>query len=100
MAKYLVLYQADASAAEQMANATPEQAQAGMDAWMQWGERAASAIVDMGSPLAPVGGADSVGGYSVLEAEDDDALQAALEGHPHLQMGTIDVHRFLPIQGM
>ncbi len=78
MAKYLVLYKADASAAEQMANATPEQAQAGMDAWMLWGERAASAIVDMGSPLEPVGGADGVGGYSILEAEDDDALQAAL----------------------
>ena len=51
MNKYVVLYRASTSAADQMANATPEQMQAGMDAWMSWSQRAGSAIVDLGTPL-------------------------------------------------
>ncbi len=43
MTKYLLLYRAPVSAAEQMASSTPEAAQAGMEAWMAWGERAGSA---------------------------------------------------------
>ena len=51
MTKYLLLYRAPVSAAEQMASSTPEAAEAGMEAWMAWGERAGSAVVDMGSPV-------------------------------------------------
>ena len=36
MKKFLVLYRSSVSAAEQMAAATPEQAQAGMDAGRRW----------------------------------------------------------------
>ena len=50
MKKFLVLYQSTVPASEQMKNATPEQAKAGMDAWMSWAGRAGSGIVDMGSP--------------------------------------------------
>jgi hypothetical protein len=102
MTKYLLLYRADQDAAAQMAQATPEQQQAGMQAWMAWFEKVGPAVVDAGSPLAGVGGADpSVGGYSVLTAESTDALQDLLEGHPHREVGgTIDVHEFLPMPGM
>lgn len=51
MKRFLVLYQANASAEEQMARATPEQAKAGMDAWMAWAGKAAGAIVELGAPL-------------------------------------------------
>ena len=51
MNKYLVLYNSPASAAEQMANATPEQAKAGMDAWMAWAQKSGEAVVDLGMPL-------------------------------------------------
>jgi len=51
MKKFLVLYHAPVSAREQMAGATPEQAKAGMDAWMTWAKKAGNAIVDLGSPL-------------------------------------------------
>lgn len=51
MKKYLVIYQSFVSAMEQMAKATPEQAKAGMAAWMTWGEKNKAAIVDMGSPV-------------------------------------------------
>ena len=40
MPKFLVLYRSQVSAAAQMAEATPEQAQAGMEAWTAWAERA------------------------------------------------------------
>jgi hypothetical protein len=36
MAKFMVLYRAPVSPQEQMASASPEQAQAGMEAWMAW----------------------------------------------------------------
>jgi len=100
--KFLVLYKSDLSAAEQMANSTPEQQAAGMQAWMAWAGRAGDAIVDLGSPLSAVGAGDSeIGGFSILQADSAEALQSVLEGHPHTaQGGTIDVLEFLPMPGM
>jgi hypothetical protein len=105
MTKFLVLYRATSTAAEQMAAGTPEQAQAGMDAWMAWAQRAGDAVVDLGAPLAVVeaGGdaGDPIGGYSVLQAEDAEALVKVLDGHPHAAMGgTIEILEFLPMPGM
>jgi hypothetical protein len=109
MTKYMILYRAPVSAREQMAAGTPEQAQAGMEAWMQWAGRVGPAIVDMGAPLAEVPAAGTpvpaaghiIGGYSVLEAESPAALSDMLTGHPHLESGgTIEVHEMLPTPGM
>ena len=111
MSKFLVLYNATTSAREQMAQATPEQAKAGMDAWMAWAQRAGDAIVDLGAPLQPEGRVTSSGssatdsqasGYSVLQADSAQELSALLEQHPHLQMpgASIDVLETLPIPGM
>jgi hypothetical protein len=44
----------NATPGDVMTNAEPEAAQAGMDAWMAWSQRAGSAIVDLGSPLQAV----------------------------------------------
>lgn len=98
MSKYLLLYRADQSAAVQMAESTPDQQQAGMEAWMAWFGKAGSAIVDGGSPVG--GGDGTIGGYSIVEADNDAAVQSLLEGHPHLEIGTIDVHPFLAMPGM
>jgi hypothetical protein len=105
VAKYLVLYRSGMTAAEQMAQSTPEQAQAGMDAWMAWAEQAGDAVVDLGTPLAVVdpGGdsGDPIGGYSILQAESHDALGKVLEGHPHKSMGgTIETLECLQMPGM
>lgn len=109
MTKYLLLYRAPVSATEQMADASPEDAQAGMDAWMTWASKVGSALVDMGSPVAPalnVGAdratGDYIGGYSITEADSAAALEALLDGHPHLQLdgAAIEVHEFLPLPGM
>jgi hypothetical protein len=102
---YLVLYRSNITAGEQMAQSTPEQAQAGMDAWMAWAEQAGDAVVDLGTPLEVVetGGdsGDPIGGYSILQAESNEALGKVLENHPHKTMGgTIETLECLQIPGM
>jgi hypothetical protein len=97
--KFLVLYRSSVSAADQMAAATPEQAEAGMHAWMDWSERNRDAIVELGSPL---GGDSDVSGYSIVQAESRDAAAELFEDHPHLRMpadSSIELLEFLPLPG-
>ena len=112
MKKFLVLYKAPTSAFEQMKKSSPEQQKAGMDAWMAWGKKAASSIVDMGAPLGKslrvtkAGGAspttNDLGGYSILQAESKEELARKLEGHPHFMMpdGSIEIVELMPVPGM
>ena len=112
MKEFLVLYQSTVPASEQMKNATPEQAKAGMDAWMSWAARAGSGIVDMGSPVATAArlngptqsavGNSQIGGYSILQAESKDTLMDLLKNHPHFMSpgASIEVFEFLPMPGM
>jgi hypothetical protein len=111
MKKFLVLYRAPSTSFEQMKKATPEQQKAGMDAWMSWSKKAASSIVDMGAPLGKSlrvskSGAspntNDLGGYSVLQAESEEALAEALKDHPHFMTpeGFIDVVELMSIPGM
>ena len=109
MAKFMVLYRSSVAPGEQMANSTPEEAQAGMEAWMNWAGKAGPALVDLGSPVASVGSAGKggssgqpIGGFSILEAESKDAVAKLLDGHPHFQSPgdpTIEILEFLPIPG-
>jgi hypothetical protein len=98
MSKYLVLYRAEASAAEQLANATPEQQRAGMQAWMDWFGNAGSAVVDGGSPVS--GTDQTIGGYSILQADSRDALDALLVDHPHTMVGTLEIYDCLAMPGI
>ena len=111
MTSYLVLYRSETSPEEQMASATPEQAQAGMEAWTGWAEKAGDTIVDFGSPVTAAGsvggsGADSasgfLGGFSILQADSADALKKQLEDHPHLMVegNSLEVFEFLSLPGM
>jgi len=111
MKKFLVLYRAPASGFEQMKSATPAQQRAGMDAWMAWGKKSASSIVDMGAPLGNAvhvtptetkAVANDLGGYSILQAESKEALVGTLDGHPHFMMpgGFIEIIEIMPIPGM
>jgi len=99
VSKYLVLYRSPTSAQEQMAKATPEQAQAGLQAWQSWMEGAGGAIVDFG---APVQGEGDVSGYSILQADSRGAIDGLLADHPHRQMpgASIDVMEFVALPGM
>ena len=60
MAKYLVLYRSSVDALQQMASASPEQAQEGMAQWMRWAGQAGTQLVDM---INPSGSLDSVPSY-------------------------------------
>jgi hypothetical protein len=108
MKKFMILYRSSVSAGEQMASGSPEDAQAGMELWMTWAGKAGDAIVDLGSPLtrvSAVGGGDSgqpIGGFSILQAESEEAVKGLLDGHPHFHSPgdpTIEILEFLPIPG-
>lgn len=111
MKKFVVLYMGPKAAQEQMLESTPEAAQEGMKAWMQWADRVGEGIVDMGNPLGAgrevtsAGASDTsteIGGYAILQAEDLAGAQALLDGHPHLMMpgASIQVYESLDLPGM
>ena len=94
-----------------MAKATPEQARAGMNAWMDWAGNNSRALVDLGSPLdgatkvTPESTGFSKGtvtGYSIFQAQSLDALVKSLKNHPHFLMkgNSIEVFEVLPMPGM
>ena len=110
MARFMVWYRSPFSAEEQMANADPAQAQAGMDAWMAWAKEAGDAVVDLGMPLGKgrhldgsrVAGSDSdAAGYSILQAGSIDDVVRLLQRHPHLTVpeNSLDVLPILPMPG-
>ena len=111
MTKFLVLYDSSVPSAEMMANATPEEMKAGMDAWMSWSQRSGDSIVDFGLPLgssmriepgSASPGSSQATGFSIVQADSLDSAAKTLEDHPHLQTpgGTIDVLECLPMPGM
>ena len=109
MSKFMILYRSSVSAREQLENATPEQQQAGMEAWRVWAEKVGYAIADLGAPLAHTthvgpgaAGTDEVTGYSLLNAGSADEVETLLEGHPHLMMpgASIEVLELIPIGDM
>ena len=94
MEKFMVLYYAPMEAMQSMATATPEEKEAGMEAWMAWKEKAGDAVLDFGSPCMPgeICGADGnfspalneITGYSIMQANSIDGLKEMLKDHPHL----------------
>jgi hypothetical protein len=110
MTKFLILYRSSVTATDQMSANDPQQAQEGMAMWMRWAEKAGPALIDMGSPVGksrtvPSAGADTgvpVAGFSILEADSADALNALLDDHPHLHApgAVLEVLEYLPIPGM
>ena len=108
MSKFMVLYRSSTSAREQMANATPEQMEAGMAGWRAWAEKVGYALTDLGSPLAHTthvgpgtSSADGVAGYSVVEAGSTEEVESILFGHPHLAMpgNSIEVLELIQMGG-
>ena len=106
MSKFMILYRAPESVSDQMANATPEQRQAGLEAWRAWASRVDYAIADLGTPLAHTthigpgaASTDGVCGYSILEAGSAEEIETILGGNPQLAMpgGSVEVLEIIPI---
>ena len=82
---------------------------AGMDAWMAWGHKHASVIVDHGSPLgktkraAPDGLTDIKNvmvGYVIIQAESHEAAAKLFEQHPHFTIfpgDSVEIMECLPL---
>lgn len=91
MAKYLVLFKAGGSGHGEPA---PEEHKA----WLVWKDETANAIIDFGGPTGAVpGGGDSdIVGYSIVQADTLDTLDAAFATNPHRkQGGVIEFHEIL-----
>jgi hypothetical protein len=106
MSKFMILYRAPGSARDRMADATPEQLQAGLEAWRAWASRVDYAISDLGTPLAHTthigpgaASTDGVCGYSILEAGSAEEIETILNGNPQLAMpgGSAEVLEIIPI---
>lgn len=104
MKKFLALYYSPAQDNADMMNITEEQRDAIMAAWMAWKNKVGNTVVDFGAPTMPASksadgnswsaGSNEMGGYSILQAESQEALQALCVDHPHLQTpgATIELH--------
>lgn len=108
MTKFIVLYNSESTAEEQM-QASPEENEAEMKKWMDWSVAAGPALVDFGMPVGNGRVVSASGvtaralpatGYSIVEAPDADAAAALFSGHPHLANGEIEIHEAFPIPGM
>jgi len=92
--KYLVLYKAGSSGSGQADQPTTEEHKA----WLVWKDEAANAIIDFGGPTiaVPGGGGGDIIGYSVVQADTLDALDAVFETNPHRkQGGVVEYHEIL-----
>jgi hypothetical protein len=113
MKKFMALYMANAAEFEKMMrNATPEQQQKGMQAWMSWMNANKASLVDGGAPLGKTKRADAagvsdtrngIGGYSIVQAESHEAATKLFgKDHPHLQMpgAWVEVLEVIQLPGM
>jgi len=111
MKKFLLLYVSPVSAEQQMQTACPEDMQRGMEPWVTWFDAHKQALVEMATPTGnemKVTKAGSsrpttfIGGYTIVQADDMDAVQAILSDHPHSMMegNSIEVLELMPMPGM
>ena len=107
MAKFILLYNGPATPMEQM---TPEQGQAVMGKWQAWMGKVGDALIDVGAPMAngeaivddgSSGTATQLNGYTIVEADDTDAVRVLLDGHPFLSdrsgKFSVEIHELLPV---
>lgn len=103
----MLLFRAPVTAEEQM-NVSPDEMKKGMDLWNTWYAKVGAAIVDMGAPLAngihvtktsTSKARVQVTGYTIVQAEDSDAVKALLTDHPHFVVSnaSIDIFELMPI---
>ena len=103
----MILYMAPISAEQQM-NVSPEEMKKGMEPWMAWFKKAGKAIVDMGAPLgngmhytkaATTKSKSEVAGYSIVQAENIDAVKAMIADNPQFMLpkASIEVFEIMPM---
>lgn len=103
MSRFLIIFNAPEPMSAFMARFTPEERQAGMEAWSSWKAEADKTIAfEFGAVVQSVGcieqqtvteSPNQATNYAFAEAESKEAVITALQNHPHLarQDATIDV---------
>lgn len=93
MTRYIVLYYAPLDVAQRFAQATPEEAAKGLQAWVDWAQKIGPALVDPGKPLGNAMKVTASGitktdskiiGMSILQAESMDEALEMVKDHHHL----------------
>ena len=105
MTKFVLIY----SGGGDMSNATPEEQEQAMEAWMGWFGSIGSAVVDAGNPFGPAStvgpdgsatadGTHMLTGYSIIEADSLSAAADHAKGCPIIAAGgSVEVYEALPI---
>lgn len=109
MRRYIVLYLAPQSVAHRFAQATPDEAQQGLQHWIDWQQKLGPRLLDPGRPLGNAQrvstsgvspSASQVIGMSILQEKSmEDALEL-VKGHHHLKWAeecSIEVLEEMPI---
>lgn len=111
MSRFLILFNAAEPMAEFMTRSTPEERQAGLDAWMKWKEEAEKTVkFEFGAVVTAAGriegteviaSPNQASNYAFAEAQSKDIVESALKNHPHLKRpnASIDVLEFLSMPG-
>jgi hypothetical protein len=109
MHRFIVLYRAPLAVAERFAQATPEEAQQGLQAWIDWAQKIGTGLVDPGKPLGNARKVTKDGitkidsniiGMSILQAETMDEALEMVKDHHHLHWAEdceIEVLEEMPI---
>ena len=93
MNRYIILYKAPTSVRERLARATPEEAQQGVQLWIDWQERVGDALLYPGAPIGQAMAVTSAGaaaahsavvGISILQAVDMEQVLDMIKDHHHL----------------
>jgi hypothetical protein len=91
--RYIVLYEAPLGVAERFAQATPEEAMAGIQLWVDWAQKLGAGLVDPGKPLGNAFRVTKSGatrtesntiGMSILQADSMDEALTMVKDHHHL----------------
>jgi hypothetical protein len=111
MKKFLVLYRMDtAEMQKMMASTNAEDRKKSMGEWEVWMKKNAASFADSGGPVgktkqvAASGATDTkndIGGYSIVQAESQEAAAALFADNPHLTMprATVEVMEIIPMPG-
>jgi hypothetical protein len=109
MKKFLVLYRMDmAEMQKMMASTNEEERKKGMAKWEAWMKKNMSSMADRGGPVgktkrvAASGISDTrndIGGYSIVQAESQEAAAELFADSPHLTMpgATAEVMEIMPM---
>ena len=116
MKKFLAVYLGSASGIDAWKkmdeDKRKQQEAAGMEAWMKWGTANQKSIVDQGAPLGKTKRISTQGisdtkneltGYTIVQAESDEAAAKLFENHAHFTLfpgDSVEIMECLPMPKM